>query len=212
MTLDIFVTMPTIPERHERYAFPIFDQLKEIFGQHRVAIYDDLDRSLLLSHLKSWRYGYAHGTKWVAVCEDDIVFARNIGGKLSGIMDEAEYYKYQVVNLYSNYQADIDALNAGERWRKHPGRSFRNEQFLIMHRDIVGMLVECFKGALLDPELFDRYNKHWSDVFIGDFLGKNKIDVHIVLPNLVDHMNEKSSIGHPRTIAGRPRKSRTFQP
>lgn len=204
---DIYITIPTIPERHRQYAFPVFTELVHIFGSDRVSMYDDVDRALLQSHLKSWANGLKQQTKWVAVAEDDIILTADLGGKLRRILAEAEWSGYRVVNLYSNYQADVDAMARGKTWRKHPGRSFRNEQFLVMRREVVERLVDYFHQADLS-----KYDRHWSDVFISDFFKRERIDVWITLPNLVNHMNEKSSIGHPQLIAGKPRKSRTFQP
>lgn len=200
---DIYVTIPTVPERAEM-AEPLLALMKPIFGEH-VQLYQDLDRSLVYSHPKSWISGAEHGLLWTAVAEDDIILSRDFADRLPVLLDEAVTMGFYVVNLYSNYAEDIKSLSRGEHWRTHPGRSFLNEQFLIMRTEIIPDFESFYQGLDLT-----KFKRGWSDVLLSQFFVSHSLDVHIVLPNLVDHRNEKSTIGYPPKVGGVLRKSRTF--
>lgn len=201
---DIAIVVPTIDERMSGYATPLLRALTPYF-EDRVELYLDKDRTLVKSHPASWALALQKGFRWCGVAEDDIILAEDFGVRLNLVLDDAWNKRYPVVNLYSNYLEDVLALSRGEAWRRFPGRQFRNEQFLIMRSDVVKGFLDFIPSV--DTSSFGR---GWSDYLLSLYFKDAGLDVMIVLPNLVDHKNEKSTVGHPRKVGGQERRSRTF--
>lgn len=200
---DIFVIVPTVLERAQ-YSMPLMSRLKGLFSDN-VFLYDDIDRSLIHSHPKSWLLGKEKGLLWTGVAEDDIILSDDFSARLPAVLDDAIEKNRMVVNLYSNYSEDLIELKKGATGRFHKGSQFRNEQFLIMRTELLFEFENFYRALDLS-----QYKRGWSDVILSEFFVAYGLDVWIVLPNLVDHRNEKSTLGYPRKVGGIERKSRTF--
>lgn len=203
----LVVTVPTIPERSE-LANPLFEKLST-YLPGSAKLYQDVDRSILLGHAKCWfdnlHQGRLRGMRWSGVMQDDAILPDDFVERLQSILDEAEVQGRYVIKLYSNYFQDLEELKKGKRWRTIKGKTFQGEVFMVMDNRIVSMYQDFFERTDLST-----WDTHWSDSFLAEFFKAYNIDVHIVLPNLVDHANTKSTVGHSSRVGGIDRVSRTF--
>ena len=161
---------------------------------------------LMQNHIRGWKLGHEKGSDWCAVVQDDVKLTGNFPAKLETNLLLAEQNGFGVVTLYSNYGEDVVALANGKRWRARKGRRFLNEQFLLMNHEVVEKYIKYVDAHGEEISLMGN----WHDVVLSRFFAENKLDVFIALPNLVDHLPVKSTVGHSSRVGGIERRSRTF--
>ncbi len=95
-------------------------------------------------------------------------------------------------------------MREGGRWRKQRGDKFLGAVALAMRLPIAAGYAKWSRREF-DP------SKPWIDVNNALFFKKTKLDVHVCVPNLVNHdFHIPSTLGHPGKIGGKPRHSRTY--
>lgn len=196
MTLSIFI--PTVEGR-----LPMAEALQKQFEGYgfsaKLAL--DQEHNSVKNHNKAWCLGSVTGMDWTCVVQDDVELCPDFGNRFAVALGEFENMGDGVLSLYSNYGADLIALQKGEHFRKHMGSRFLNEQFLCMRWSVVVLYMAYF--TRLDLSV---YKTGWHDVILAQFFKEYGRSVYHAIPNLVDHRPVKSVLGH----GGRNRRSRTF--
>ena len=183
----------------------IHDFLKTRPETHQADLVVDTQHNALQNNIRAWKKSHEHEVDWSAVAQDDIIFTTGFFEKLDFHLNNALALDFDVVSLYSNRAEDLMALGAGKDYRVCKGRDFLNEQYVLMTPRILGWYIQ----DLLD-DVMEMPSKPWHDVMLASFFKRRGLDVYIALPNLVDHMEIKSTLGHPKATGGRKRVSRTF--
>ncbi|HET9623352.1 MAG TPA: hypothetical protein VFP84_18390 [Kofleriaceae bacterium] len=192
----------------------------------------DHARDVQRSHVHAWREACARGGPWVGVMQDDVILCDDFAARVAARVREAEARAIQVVSLYNHAHCDrfLDRVDA--RWarvdlrRMGPivstvdrQRQIRSavpgEQAVLARRDVAlhyaafaehhAALYRTFPGVH-DGLLGLFFNAHLTGA--RDLDAMTDSQVHIAIPNLVDHRADlASSLGDPRV-----RRSSTFSP
>lgn len=203
----MYFAIPTVSERTSE-AQTLSIKLLSYYDPENVALVFDEKRHLIHNHNRAWRLCFEKTYDWGAVVQDDVILGNDFKNRLDVVLRTANEKGLSVVTLYSNRKDDRIALTLGKAWRVMKGSTFLNEQFLLMTHDTIAKYLKFFDENL--PTI-ENMNHRWHDTLLAKFFVQNKLDVMVALPNLVDHRNEKSSIGYPTKIGGIERKSRTFE-
>jgi hypothetical protein len=173
--------------------------LKEL--PHAIVNFDDFPKEDAFpfkstAYLNYLRGMFIAGTGDLLLMEDDIELTSNFLSKVELAKQE---YPNQVLQFFSMRNKD---LTIGTRIEK--GRTYMSCVCSYFPNGIPQRIVE-FSKNWYDP----KYQFAPNDPMVADFLGQNKLDYVIVVPNLVQHVGKKSMINSKRTSIS---QSKTYLP
>lgn len=132
---------------------------------------------------------------YLILCEDDIVLCERFIESVNSAL-KANVNNYPVV-FFSMSSEIIDADKQGYRWIKSNNTAWA--QCVAYPKHII-------PGILKYP----RENIKFSDVLLSMYCLENKIPIYQPIPNFVQHMELKSTIGNPVSVGGRTRTTKLF--
>lgn len=174
-------------------------------GQKDIEVYEDLRPGLRRNHMAAWQSLFAdpdvtHGLLF----QDDV---RAPQGWREVVDHFLEVFPGQyAISLYSGRKAASQPASTTYGHFMLPARQWLNEQALLLRREVI----VGFNRWLLDEEYMDVVSpedvKH-HDVLMGAFLASRGEKVMCAAPSLFQHSDAASTVGHPGSIGGRPRKA-----
>ena len=145
-------------------------------------VFDDPDRKgSWWNAERCWRYGLDTGATHHLVLQDDIIPCRDF---VTGVFDVIRAYPQDVISLFSGPRKAF--AKPGIRWGESEGPW---GPAVIMPKELLGRFI-FWNSLFISPDL-----KH-DDARISLFLERMGLTAKIPFPNLVDHANLPSFLGH----------------
>ena len=161
--------------------------------------YDDYKDSGKFTSTAYFNYvraiNYLQGTGGI-IMEDDVVLTQNFVKKAQNALKE---HPDQIIQFFSMRKKDIEIGT-----RKERGSNYLMAQCTYFPAEVLKEILDY------EPTFYEN-TKHThspNDVLVADALKHNKRDYVVYVPNLVDHMEERSMISSSRSTK---RQSLTFQ-
>lgn len=141
------------------------------------------------------RYNYEKGCNYILLIEDDVILCDNFIESVNKAID-ANLNRCPLV-FFSISEQSKKAYNMGYRWIKMKTNAWAQ---------CIAYPEELIEGLLKYPVI----NTKFSDVWLSMYCLSNNINIMQPLPNFVQHMELKSTIGNPVTVGGRKRITKVF--
>lgn len=146
------------------------------------------------------RAGIEAGQPWIMHVEDDAFLAPDFAVQALACINRG------VANVWSFYSArkeDLEALEAGKKYRRVTPTQFFNTQAVCFSPVFAARMLE----DLPEWEAKNPQERSGVDVFIGWFCRKHKFIICVSVPSFVQHRQLPSLLGHRKRYG---RISRTF--
>jgi hypothetical protein len=176
-------------EARVKYALKLKEKISEAI------IHIDMKTGHLNAVKDALRINYEKGCNYVILIEDDVILCENFIESVQKAID-ANINRCPLV-FFSISDQSKKAYDTGYRWVKMKTNSWA--QCIAYPEEIIEDLLK-----------YPSINTKFSDVWLSMYCLVNKINIMQPLPNFVQHMELKSSIGNPITIGGRKRISKVF--
>lgn len=154
---------------------------------------------------KCWSMGAATDATHVLVVQDDAVLADDF---VAGATNAVRARPHDAVSFYSARKEVPAARDAGKPWVALPGSSWLGALAVVLPRQMTAEFVAWADAAEVEQAKAWRYH---DDTRLAAYLSATRRRMWVTAPSLVDHRNEPSQMGHPRTTGGRPRVAALFQ-
>jgi|LakMenEpi03Aug12_release.lakeMendotaPanAssembly.Ray.scaffolds.fasta_scaffold34382_6 hypothetical protein len=141
------------------------------------------------------RINYQKGCNYIILIEDDVILCKNFISSVQKAIN-ANINRCPLV-FFSISDQSKKAYDQGYRWIKMKTNAWA--QCIAYPEEIIEDLLK-----------YPAINTKFSDVWLSMYCLNNNINIMQPLPNFVQHMELKSSINNPTTIAGRKRTSKIF--
>lgn len=145
------------------------------------------------NYLRGWELA---GDNPTVQLDDDIILTSNFIEKLNSVIAE---YPNDVIQFFSMRKDD---LTIGTRWV--PGYRFMMQQCYYLPKGVAKGILELAPAYYETCKVGDKAP---TDLLMADYFRKNKMKYLNYCPNLVDHIEEVSTID---TRRSRKRQSKTF--
>lgn len=177
----------------------------ESLGRDDITVFEDLRPGLRRNHMAAWQALFedpdvTHGL----LLQDDV---RAPQGWREAVDNFLEVFPGQyAISLYSGRKAASQPASTAYGHFMLPARQWLNEQALLLRREVI----VGFNRWLLDEEYMDVVApedvKH-HDMLIRAFLVSRGEKVLCAAPSIFQHSDAPSTVGHPGSVGGRPRKA-----
>jgi hypothetical protein len=141
------------------------------------------------------RINYEKGCNYIILIEDDVILCENFISSVEKAIN-ANVNRCPLV-FFSISDQSKKAYDQGYRWIKMKTNPWA--QCIAYPEEIIQDLLK-----------YPAINTKFSDVWLSMYCLSNNINMMQPLPNFVQHMELKSSIGNPITIGGRKRITKVF--